>query len=200
MALQIQDLVASIRKDGVEAARKDADRLIQEAKAEADRIVNQAKADAQELKQQAERDIALRDASAKASLAQAGRDVVLSLKKALSEQLDRILGARLDKALSGKELADLITSVVKSGLVDGSKTEVQVNKEACQTLSAELAKTLSDEMKSGLVVKPISGVDAGFRLADKDGSGFYDFSSEEIASMLKPFLGDALSAIVFAEK
>lgn len=37
MAQQIQDLVASIRKDGIEAAQKEADQIITDAKAELQR-------------------------------------------------------------------------------------------------------------------------------------------------------------------
>jgi V/A-type H+-transporting ATPase subunit E len=53
-------------------------------------------------------------------------------------------------------------------------------------------------MRKGLVIRPVENVESGFRVADKDGSGFYDFSAEEIASLMKPFLGDELSKIVFA--
>ena len=42
MALQIEDLVASIRKDGVEAAQRDADKIVSAAKAQAQQIVDSA--------------------------------------------------------------------------------------------------------------------------------------------------------------
>jgi len=195
MALQIEDLVASIRKDGVEAAQRDADKIVSAAKAQAQQIVEQAKRDAAQLKADTERELSVRDASARATLAQAGRDVELSLKKALSAQLDRLL--EVEKALSASELASLIASVVKSGVVDTKKEEIQVNEKACKALCQELAASLADELKGGLVVKPVRGVDTGFRIAEKDGSGFYDFSAEEIASLLKPFLGDEMAKIVF---
>ena len=197
MALQIEDLVASIRKDGVEAAQRDADKIVSAAKAQAQQIVEQAKRDAAQLKADTERELSVRDASARATLAQAGRDVELSLKKALSAQLDRLLEARVEKALSASELASLIASVVKSGVVDTKKEEIQVNEKTCKALCQELAASLADELKGGLVVKPVRGVDTGFRIAEKDGSGFYDFSAEEIASLLKPFLGDEMAKIVF---
>lgn len=199
MALQIEDLVASIRKDGVEAAQKDADRIVSEAKAQAGQIVEQAKRDAARLKADTERELAVRDASCRATLSQAGRDVELSLKKALGAQLDRLLEARVEKALTGGELAALITSVVKSGVVDSKKEEVQVNESVCKALCQELATSLASELKAGLVVKPVKGVDTGFRIAEKDGSGFYDFSAQEIAALLKPFLGDEMAKIVFSE-
>ena len=42
MEQQIQDLIASIRKEGIDSARAEADRIIQEAKDKADAIVREA--------------------------------------------------------------------------------------------------------------------------------------------------------------
>lgn len=196
MALQIEDLVASIRKDGVDAAQADAAKIIEDARKQAADIVAQAKKDAEKAKADAERDIQVRDASAKATLVQASRDVQLSLKKALGKELDAILEAKVAGVLSGKDLATLIAEVVKSGAVDTGKQEVQVSEKTWKALADTLKSALADELKKGLVVRPVAGVDAGFRIADKDGSGFYDFSAEEISAMMKPFLGEELAAIV----
>jgi V/A-type H+-transporting ATPase subunit E len=198
MALQIQDLVASIRKDGVEAGKQDAEKIIADAKQQAERIIQQARKDADAAVAQAQRDIEVRDKSARASLQQAGRDVELSLKKAITAELDGILQAKVTKLFDGKELADLIASVVKSGMVDGKTSEIQVNKKQYAALAQSLKAELGDAMHAGLVIRPVDNVDTGFRVADKDGSGFYDFSAEEIASLMRPFLGEELSEIVFA--
>jgi len=199
MALQIEDLVASIRKNGVEAGKQDADKIIADAKAQAQEIIRQAHKDADAVMADAKREIEVRDKSARASLEQAGRDVQLSLKKAISEQLDMILQTNVEKALTGKELAGLIAGVIKTGLVDASKSEVQVGKKQFDDLAQTLKAELADELRHGLVIRPVDNVDTGFRIVDKDGSGFYDFSDVEIAAMMKPFLGEELSGIIFAK-
>ena len=198
MALQIQDLVASIRKDGVEAGKQDAEKIIADAKKQAGEIVQQARKDAATAMADAQREIEVRDKSARASLQQAGRDVELSLKKAITAELDAILETKIEKAFSGKELADLIISVVKSSMVDSTKEEILVNPKQYEALARSLKADLGEEMRKGLVIRPVENVESGFRVADKDGSGFYDFSAEEIASLMKPFLGDELSKIIFA--
>ena len=43
-------------------------------------------------------------------------------------------------------------------------------------------------MKKGLEIRPVKG--NVLRLVAKDGSGFFDLSDMEIASLLKPFLGE----------
>jgi V/A-type H+-transporting ATPase subunit E len=198
MALQIQDLVASIRKDGVEAGKQDAEKIIADAKKQAGEIVQQAHKDAATAMADAQREIEVRDKSARASLQQAGRDVELSLKKAITAELDAILETKIEKAFSGKELAELIISVVKGSMVDSTKEEILVNQKQYEALARSLKADLGEEMRKGLVIRPVENVESGFRVADKDGSGFYDFSAEEIASLMKPFLGDELSKIIFA--
>ena len=53
-------------------------------------------------------------------------------------------------------------------------------------LKAELA----EELKKGLEIKPTKGVKAGFRLAAKDGSGYFDCSDEAIAEIIMPYFRD----------
>ena len=51
MELQIQDLVSSIKKDGIDSANKEAAAILAEANKQADAIVAGAKAEADKLKE-----------------------------------------------------------------------------------------------------------------------------------------------------
>lgn len=53
-----------------------------------------------------------------------------------------------------------------------------------------LRQELAQELKAGLEIRPSKKVGAGFRLAAKDGSGYFDCSEQEIANMLTPFFRD----------
>ena len=53
-----------------------------------------------------------------------------------------------------------------------------------------IRQELAQELKNGLEIRPSKKVGAGFRLAAKDGSGYFDCSDEEIAEMLMPFFRD----------
>ena len=77
MELQIQDLVTSIRKEGVEAANAEAESIIAEARKKADSIVASAKAEAQQVRDASEKEIAILKESAAVSAEQAKRDAVL---------------------------------------------------------------------------------------------------------------------------
>ena len=54
----------------------------------------------------------------------------------------------------------------------------------------ERRQELAQELQNGREIRPSKKVGAGFRLAAKDGSGYFDCSDEEIAQMLMPFFRD----------
>lgn len=198
MAQQIQDLVASIRKDGIEVAQKEAAQIIADAKQQADALLREARKEAAALVENAQREMDTRDQSARSSLQQASRDVQLSLKKEILTQLDALLVKTVEKSFESKDLISLIEKVVSMDGNAASK-QVQLSEKDFSALAAQLKTQLQKSLKEGLEIKPVASVSSGFRLAEKDGSGFYDFSAEETAALLKPFLSAAIADIVFGQ-
>lgn len=197
MAQQIQDLVASIRKDGIEVAQKEAAQIIADAKAQAEDLIREAKKEAASLLEKAQREMDTRDQSARSSLQQASRDVQLSLKKAISTQLDRLLVEQVEKAYTSNDLITLIGNVVAS-LGDVKNHEVQLGQKDFEKFAKNLSAELSSAIKQGLEIKAIPSLASGFRIAEKNGASFYDFSADETAALLKPFLSPAIEKIVFS--
>ena len=193
MEQQIQDLVDSIRKEGLEKANQQRDEIIARAKEEAERIVRQAMADADSMIENATKECSLRQQSAKASISQAARDVSITLKGELDALLNRILSDNIASAMDSALLSKLVLAVADSGLKDSEITVSTADSEAVvRSLKAELASKLAD----GLELKPAHGT-AGPRIISKDGSGYIDLSADEIASLLKPYLSESLRQIIF---
>ncbi len=197
MAQQIQELVASIRKDGIEVAQQEAHAIIEAAKQEAAAIVAAAKKESEALRAKADREIATKEMSARSSLAQASRDVQLAMKSALTAQLDRLLVTEVSKALSSKDVITLIQSVVT--LAGESENKVlEVNEKVFERLAENLASALAQEVKKGLVIQAVPMVAGGFKLVEKDGSSYFDFTEGEVAALLKPYLSHAVEALIFS--
>jgi len=180
MELQIQDLVTSIRKEGVEAANAEAESIIAEAKKKAESIVAAAKAEAQQYKDSAEKEISILRESAAVSAEQAKRDAVLAFKTEIQGEFEKILSADISKELKGEGLGKLIRAAVAGENVADYAAEVS---EVSDALKAELAK----EIKDGLEIRPTKNVQQGFRLAAKDGAGYFDCSDDGIMEMLMPY-------------
>ncbi|MBO4409260.1 MAG: V-type ATP synthase subunit E [Spirochaetales bacterium] len=177
MEIQIQDLVQSIKKDGIEEARKQADEIVAAAKVQAQEIVAASKAEAAKNIENAEREIE----STKALIKQAERDAVLSVKKELENMLGRIMAEKVSAGLSDESLAKLILAALNGE--DPAAYAVEIGE-----AKASLKGALAAELKKGLEIRPVKG--NVMRLVSKDGSGFFDLSDAEIAALLKPFLGE----------
>lgn len=180
MELQIQDLVSSIRKDGIDAANAEAEAIISEAKKKAEMIIADAKAEAKNIQETSEKEISILKESAALSAEQAKRDSMLAFKNEVQAEFEKILSAKIKNNLSDAALGKLIQAVVADEDVQNYSVEVA---EVSDSLKAELA----EEIKNGLEIKPTKSVRAGFRLAAKDGSGYFDCSDEEIMQMLMPY-------------
>ena len=183
MELQIQDLVSSIRKEGIEVANAEAESILAEAKKKADSLIAGAKAEAQQYKDASEKEIAILKESAEVSAEQAKRDAVLAFKTEIQEEFEKILAADIRKEMSGEALGKLIRAAVAGENVADYVAEVV---EVGEALKAELAA----EIKNGLEIKPGKNVQNGFRLAAKDGSGYFDCSDDGIMEMLMPYFRD----------
>ena len=105
---------------------------------------------------------------------------MLAFKNEVQTEFEKILSAKIKNNLSDAALGKLIQAVVADEDVQNYSVEVA---EVSDLLKAELA----EEIKNGLEIKPTRNVRAGFRLAARDGSGYFDCSDEEIMQMLMPY-------------
>jgi len=49
---------------------------------------------------------------------------------------------------------------------------------------------------TGVELKPVKGAKAGFRIGEKNGAAYYDFSADAVADMLSAYLNTRLAAIM----
>lgn len=195
MEQQIQDLIASIKKDGIEEATKESNKIISDAKAQAASIIRKAEEESARLIEDARKSIALEKSSAEASIKQAGRDVSLSLKKSIENEFNNLLRLSLEKELHGNVLIKVLEAVLKSETLS-KDVYCYVSDADFKELSSELAASFMNEVKNGLELRTSSQVTSGIRLAVKDGSAYLDLSAEECSSLLFPYISSALKEIL----
>ena len=183
MELQIQDLVSSIKKDGIDSANQEAAAILSDARKQAAAIVADAKAEADKLRSDAKAEIEVFKSSAQLNAEQAKRDAVLAFRQEVQKEFEKLLAADVGKALDQQALAKLIQAALQGEDVSAYTVEVG-------QVTDGIRQELAQELKAGLEIRPSKKVGAGFRLAAKDGSGYFDCSDQEIAEMLMPFFRD----------
>ena len=193
MEQQIQDLVASIKKEGIEEAKRQSAEILAAAKAEAEELIKKAKTESDKIIQDAKNSAKLEAESAKAQIVQAGRDVTLSLKQSVESLFNKILSDECKKAMDASLLAQLVAIAVKADLTG-------VTAEVPEGMKDDVVKALSSEVaalvKQKDFLKESKGVLSGIKLSSNDGSGYIDMSASECAQLVKPYLSERLRELI----
>lgn len=195
MEIQVQQLLETIKKDGIEAADKQSAEIITKAREEAERIVNEARKQAEESRTQAEENVKRLEASARAAIAQAGRDLTLAVQAKLKEIFDGIVLSTVKEQYSAETLEKAIVAAV-SALADTSKADLVLSPDQEKKLAASLKAKIADALKKGLEIKPSARIDGGFLIQEKDGKAYYDFSTQTVAQAISVYLNPFLAEIV----
>lgn len=200
MEIQVEQLISKIKNEGIKAAENNAEEIIQDAEQKAESIIKDAEKKAGELIAAAQADALRFENSANASVKQAGRDVVLTVRKNLSQIFDRLLKSETEKALSTNVMEEIIVNTInKWNKTEAGNFTVEIPEKDSDTLQKILTTRLSEEIKNGLEIKAAKNMEKGFLLSSKDGSAYFNFSDEGIAEALSEYLNPKLAALISGE-
>ncbi|MBQ0071100.1 MAG: hypothetical protein KBS81_04485 [Spirochaetales bacterium] len=194
MEQQIQDLIASIKKEGIDSATNESKKILEEARRQADKIIAEAKAEKDKMIADAEKKIAVERQSSEAGIRQAARDVSLSLKKSIEEKFQAILAKSVSKAMDAELVKKVLAEVISAEFA-GKDVTVEVPASELSLLTSQVAAEFAKELKGGVEFKG-SSLSGGFRVSEKDGSAYIDLSDEECTKLLYPYLSSAVKEML----
>ena len=197
MAEDIQGLITKIQQEGIKIAEEKAKDIENEARRRAKEIVLEAEKQAQGLLVQAKDEVAKAEKGAKASLEQAARDLLLTLREEINAMLGRLILAQVRQALKPEELSKIITALIKEiSSKDEGEIIVSLKEKDLEKLGKGLLSTLGNEAKKEITLKSSGEISGGFTISYDSGKSHYDFTDKAIAEYLslnlKPKLAEAL--------
>lgn len=197
MDSQLKELIETIKSEGVESAEKQASQIVEQAEERAKQIVSDAENRADEIVRNAEQEAARREQSEKAVVEQAGRDLLLTLEKQVTEMFRSVVTSSTAEAYSQQVLEEAIVKLV-SAWAEQQTNDITIllSENDYKQLEQSLRKRLADSLKQGADIKPSSHVHTGFRITEQGGSVYYDFSAQGIAEALSGFLNPRLSEVI----
>ena len=197
MAEEIRDLIEKINQEGIKAAEEKAQRIEAAAKQRADELLVQAKREAEEMIAAAKDRIFCEDEKGKTLLAQAGRDLLLSLRKEIDAMLGRIVASEIRQTLTPEALFKLLSEVVRNySATEGSDITVFLNKEDRETLEKFFLHKLREETKKQIILKPAEEISGGFTISFDNGKSCYDFTDKALADYIGTYLKPKLNQIL----
>lgn len=198
MDVQLQELIDKIKKDGIASAEQEANTIKENARKEADSIIADAKAKAESIIKEAQTENARLEKVSIDAIKQASRNLLISFRDGISSELSAIIESNTKSVYSKELMEKLIPETVKAwaNKSDVSDLSVLLSEVDLSSLQSSLSGALKAEIEKGLQIKPDKTLAGGFRIGMKDGSSFYDYSSESVAELFSSYLNPRLSQIM----
>jgi V/A-type H+-transporting ATPase subunit E len=185
MVDEIRDLIEKINQEGIRAAEGKARAIEAAARQRADEILIQARLEEERMIAAAEEKIRREEANEKALLAQAGRDLLLSLRKEIQAMLGRIIASDTGQSLTPEALSRLVSDVVHR-YSPGEQGDILVSlkKEDLEILEKHFLHRLREETKRNIVLRPAEEISGGFVISFDSGRSAYDFTDRALADYI----------------
>ena len=198
MEIQLQELIDQIKKDGVETAEAQAESILNSAKAQAQKIIAEAQAQADSILLNAKSENDRMVKSGEEAIRQAGRNLLISFRESVSRELAAIVGENVADVYSSDAFSKLVVNAVESwaGKPDAGELSVILNSKDLESLEKMLLAELKAKMLKGITLKASDNFDGGFRIIEKDGRAYYDYSAEAVVDMLSNYLSPKVTAIL----
>jgi V/A-type H+/Na+-transporting ATPase subunit E len=197
MDTQLQELIETIKAEGVQTAEKQAQQIVAAAEEKAQEITASARKQAALIVEEAKTDRTRQEAAGKEAVRQAARDLVLTVQAQLTAIFHEVVEAATGETLAGDALASAVVTVVGAwaeGKDEG--IDVLLSQGDLAKLESDLRNRLAAKLASGAEIKGSPAVKGGFRISTRDGGVYYDFTSDAIAEALSAYLTPRLAETI----
>lgn len=209
----VEDLIARLRADGVEAGRAEAERLVTDAKADAARILDAARAEAETFLAHAKRDADAYVQAGQKALETASRDAVLSMKSGIAkrfrEDVERLVSTHAADPEIIKKMILEVVGKARAAAGDGpaevilpadalSPDDIRANPADVQSGQAtEFVLGLTGQMlRDGISMRAADDLSGGIRVRLDGNDVELDLSDDAIAALLMEHLQPRFRAVM----
>ena len=197
MEIQVQELIDKIKKDGINVATEESGRLKAEAEAEARRIIESAKKEADDIIMRGKQDAERSEKVGIAALEQASRNLLLAFRDEITSLLNKIINDSVRNNYNDDTLRAALPELLKAWAAKGTDNlAVILPENELSRLQGFFQERLAAELSQGVELRPNRKLSSGFRISNKDGSAYYDFSAEAVANLLSAYLNPKLAEII----
>jgi V/A-type H+/Na+-transporting ATPase subunit E len=203
MSQKLQELTQKLYQEGVERARIEAEKILEETEQSKQEILVQAKKEAEVLIENGKREAEKLVAKGESELKLAAQQSISALRQKTVELLAHaILGDGIDSALDDRDfLKSLIHTLVSKWSSESQSLDLKLilSKEKQNGLEEFLKKELVEHLNRGLLIEFDERMKTGFRVVAKDGSFMLSFSDQDFEAFFQSFVKDNIRSVLFTE-
>jgi V/A-type H+-transporting ATPase subunit E len=197
MEMELKNIIDKIKSEGVDEAEKKAADITGQAETKAKSIIEAAQKQKGAIIKEAEQEAEKLQKNGEEAVKQASRDVLLGLRQSIMGLFDTIIKRDVSEQLSADVLKGMISqlseSITKNKQFD---VEVLLSEKDKKEMEKVILGGLKKELKKGVEIKASPNIEHGFRIGEKGGSSYYDFTDEAIAEAFKAYLNPKIAEIL----
>ena len=191
----VQELIGRIRHEGIQAARDEAEKMIQEAHKRAAEIIDKARTEAETMITKARADIDQERQAAHEALRQAVRDTVLTFKEQLTTRFVEEVKGLVGKELKNTDfLRQMILAIAHQSAPDEAQNhalELLLSEDlfpapdgGAASLREFIVGLANQLMQGGIEIRASSAIEAGIRLRMVGEDMEVDLTDEALSELL----------------
>lgn len=197
MGTDVAAFAKQLREDGIDAAKKEAEKMVADARKESKKLLDSARAEIEKMEKDAELRIAQKRSNSEAEIQLAARDLMNSFRKRIEEVGSQLLKGKVVEALDEK-------AVVTNAISELLKTQ-KTGQEWELALGEKVGKPLADTVVAlfkgtGASVKLAAELKkSGFELRSDKGHEVIEVTEDSITESFKKLLSPELKKILEAK-
>jgi len=197
MPQHVQDLINKIKAEGIEAADQKAAEIEAEARQKASAIIAEAQGRAVKIVSDAQDTARKLDDATRAALAQAARDVLLTLRQDVQAMLRKVVLRETGAALSPEVLKGMIEAALRSSFASSSPNIiVSLNAADAQALAAGFLDRLRADMGGKVEFRSRSDRAKGLVISFDNGKSSFDLTDEALAGYVMGFVSEEVAKLI----
>ncbi len=200
MAEKLQGLLEKIKKEGLEKAEVEKQKILDNAEKEAQKIIDKANNDANSIYKKAEKKAEKLKKLAESAVKQAARDIMLKLKGELQKRLENIVQDISAESMTPELMGELIKEMAKAFNKNDSASdlnlELLVSNKDREKLIALLRGSLAKTFAETPEVFGESDISGGLKIGFKGNDVFFDFTDNAITDLVCAYVTPKLAALL----
>lgn len=199
MTQHVQELIDKIKREGIEAAEKEAKALQAEAHENAREIVARAKHEASELIREAEARISTMKQASENAVRQAARDVILNVRQHIESIVQALVLKSVGEALTAERLYAIISRVIEKAFEAGAPEadiKIMLSPSDVEQLKKGFLGKLKERFKQGIEFQSSDDISKGFTISFDGGKSAIDFTDASLTDYVSAYLNPEIAALL----
>ncbi|MEM8727205.1 MAG: V-type ATP synthase subunit E [Chlamydiota bacterium] len=198
---KVKKICEVLRKETLDPAKKEGDRIIAKARADAEKIIEDAKNEASRIGEESKRRIEEQRNLCQASMNLAAKQSIDTLKQEIEKnlfnpELNRLVADTVKEPKAVAELIQAMIAGIKKEGIEGDLKAIISGSVDVDAVNRELAKGGIEKLKSESI--EVGAIEGGAQVKIIDKNLTIDMSDEALKELIAGFVRDDFRSMIFA--